>query len=398
MELLKIQNRFDEQCLAGCKACQALPVIPQIPAYRCARRKPDTGKEPKGEIFMVNKGAVMQGVDHMVVKEVPMPVAKDDQVLIKLEYVGICGSDVHYFHDGRCGSYVVDSDEFMLGHECSGTIVEVGKDVKNFVPGDRVCVEPGITCGQCEFCKSGHYNLCPDVEFLATPPIAGCYENYLAFPANLCFKLPDNVSTRAGCLIEPLAVGMYASSIGQISVGDTVVILGCGCIGLVTMMSCKAQGASKIIVCDLEDIRLQKAKELGADYIINSRNVDALKEIERLTDGRGPDVVYETAGSKVTIAQTPFIVRRGGTIVLVGMSAEEEITYNFGQIMAKEATIKSLFRYTNMYPKCIAAVASGKINVEGIISHEFDLDHIQEAFNAAIFDKSNMVKGVIKVC
>ena len=284
---------------------------------------------------MENLGAFMDKLDHMYVKDIPVPDIKPDQVLIQVEYVGICGSDVHYFHDGRCGTFVLGEGEFMLGHECAGTVVKAGEQVKTLVAGDRVCVEPGITCGKCEFCKSGHYNLCPDVEFLATPPVQGCYERYLAFPADLCFKLPDNVSSRAGCLIEPLATGMYAAELGAITVGDSVVILGCGCIGLMTLMSAKARGASQIIACDLENIRLEKAKELGADHVINSKETDILAEIARLTDGRGPDVVFETAGSKVTIAQTAYIVRRGGLIVLVGMSAEEEITYNFGQIMAR---------------------------------------------------------------
>lgn len=346
---------------------------------------------------MENLGAFMDKLDHMYVKDIPVPDIKPDQVLIQVEYVGICGSDVHYFHDGRCGTFVLGEGEFMLGHECAGTVVKAGEQVKTLVAGDRVCVEPGITCGKCEFCKSGHYNLCPDVEFLATPPVQGCYERYLAFPADLCFKLPDNVSSRAGCLIEPLATGMYAAELGAITVGDSVVILGCGCIGLMTLMSAKARGASQIIACDLENIRLEKAKELGADHVINSKETDILVEIARLTDGRGPDVVFETAGSKVTIAQTAYIVRRGGLIVLVGMSAEEEITYNFGQIMAKEVRIKSLFRYVNMFPKTIAAVAGGLIPVEKVATHEFTLDEIQKAFDSSIFDKSNVVKAVIKI-
>ena len=346
---------------------------------------------------MENLGAFMDKLDHMYVKDIPVPDIKPDQVLIQVEYVGICGSDVHYFHDGRCGTFVLGEGEFMLGHECAGTVVKAGEQVKTLVAGDRVCVEPGITCGKCEFCKSGHYNLCPDVEFLATPPVQGCYERYLAFPADLCFKLPDNVSSRAGCLIEPLATGMYAAELGAITVGDSVVILGCGCIGLMTLMSAKARGASQIIACDLENIRLEKAKELGADHVINSKETDILAEIAWLTDGRGPDVVFETAGSKVTIAQTAYIVRRGGLIVLVGMSAEEEITYNFGQIMAKEVRIKSLFRYVNMFPKTIAAVAGGLIPVEKVATHEFTLDEIQKAFDSSIFDKSNVVKAVIKI-
>lgn len=143
---------------------------------------------------MLQKSAVMRGTDNMVIKEIPVPQIKDKEVLVSLEYVGICGSDVHYYHNGCCGAYKVDlSEDFMLGHECAGTIVEVGKDVENLKVGDRVALEPGITCGKCEFCKSGHYNLCPDVVFLATPPVQGCNEEFIAFPEDMCFKLPGYV-------------------------------------------------------------------------------------------------------------------------------------------------------------------------------------------------------------
>lgn len=272
-----------------------------------------------------------------------------------------------------------------------------GEEVEKLKVGDRVALEPGITCGECEQCKSGHYNLCPDVVFLATPPVQGCNEEYIAFPENMCFKLPDNVSTKEGALIEPLSVGFYASEQGGVKTGDTVVILGSGCIGLVTLLACKAHGAGKIIVADLVEARLQKALEIGATEVINSGKEDALKKIEELTNGRGADVVFETAGSPVTIAQTPFIVRRGGVITLVGISAKEEINYNFAQIMDKEATIKSVFRYRNIYPKAIAAVSGGAINVKGIVTHEFDLDHIQEAYDEAVNNKTDLVKAVIKV-
>lgn len=346
----------------------------------------------------MQKGTFMRGIDKMIIKEIPVPEIGKKEVLVSLEYVGICGSDVHYFHNGCCGSYKVDlSEDYMLGHECAGTIVKVGEEVEKLKVGDRVALEPGITCGECEQCKSGHYNLCPDVVFLATPPVQGCNEEYIAFPENMCFKLPDNVSTKEGALIEPLSVGFYASEQGGVKTGDTVVILGSGCIGLVTLLACKAHGAGKIIVADLVEARLQKALEIGATEVINSGKEDALKKIEELTNGRGADVVFETAGSPVTIAQTPFIVRRGGVITLVGISAKEEINYNFAQIMDKEATIKSVFRYRNIYPKAIAAVSGGAINVKGIVTHEFDLDHIQEAYDEAVNNKTDLVKAVIKV-
>ena len=344
------------------------------------------------------RGAFMRGLDNMIIKEIDMPSADPGKVVVSLEYVGICGSDVHYYHSGKCGSYEVDlNEDFMLGHECAGTVSEVGEGVTTLKVGDRVCLEPGITCGKCEFCKSGKYNLCPDVVFLATPPVQGCNEEYIEFPADMCFKLPDNVSTKEGALIEPLSVGFHAANQGDVHVGETVVILGAGTIGLVTLLSCKAHGAGRIIVADLVEAKLAKAKEMGADIVINSGKCNAVEEIMKATDGMGGDKVFETAGSPVTIAQTPFVVKRGGTITLVGISAKEEINYNFAQIMDKEATIKSVFRYRNIYPKAIAAVSMGAINVGQIITHEFDLDHIQEAYQEAVSNKTDLVKAVIKI-
>ncbi|WP_312354364.1 NAD(P)-dependent alcohol dehydrogenase [Aminipila sp.] len=345
---------------------------------------------------MKNRAAYMTELNKMEIREIPVPEPKEYEVLVKLEYVGICGSDVHYFHDGRCGDFIVDG-EFMLGHECAGIIEKVGSGVTKLAVGDKVALEPGITCGQCEFCKSGRYNLCPEVQFLATPPVQGCYENYIAFPENMCFKLPDNISTKEGALVEPLSVGMHAAAQGQITLGDQVIILGAGCIGLVTLLACKAYGATDITVVDVIPKRLEYAKKLGATRVLNGKDVDVIAEMEKLTNGMGVEKVIETAGSPLTIAQTPYLVKNGGTIVLVGLAAEPEINFNFGKIMAKEATIESVFRYRNVYPKAIAAIADGIIDVSGIITHEFDFDHIQEAFECAINDKDNVVKAVIKI-
>lgn len=345
---------------------------------------------------MKNRAAYMTELNKMEIREIPVPEPKDQEVVVKLEYVGICGSDVHYFHDGRCGDFIVDG-EFMLGHECAGTIVKLGSGVTKLAVGDKVALEPGITCGQCEFCKSGRYNLCPDVQFLATPPVQGCYENYIAFPENMCFKLPDNISTKEGALVEPLSVGMHAASQGQIGLGDQVIILGAGCIGLVTLLACKAYGATDITVVDVIPKRLEYAKKLGATRVLNGKDTDVIAEMEKLTNGMGVEKVIETAGSPITIAQTPYLVKNGGTIVLVGLSADPEIKFNFGKIMAKEAKIESVFRYRNVYPKAIAAIADGSIDVSGIVTHEFDFDDIQEAFECAINDKDNVVKAVIKI-
>ncbi len=344
----------------------------------------------------MQKAAFMSGINKMEIRDIEMPKPQKGQVIVKLEYVGICGSDVHYLEHGKIGDFIVDGD-FILGHECAGTVTQLGEGVKNLKVGDRVALEPGVTCGQCEFCKTGRYNLCADVEFLATPPYHGCLQNYIAFPENMCFKLPDNMSTKEGALVEPLSVGIHAAGQGNVSLGDRVIILGAGCIGLVTVLACKAFGASEIIVSDILPKRLEYAKKVGATHVINSAASDVFKEIEALTGGEGADIVIETAGSSVTYSQTPYFVKRGGTIVLVGMAADDIIKFNFAKLMGKEAHIKTVFRYRNIYPQAINAISQGLIDVSPIVTHEFDFEDAAKAFDFVINNKNDVVKAVIKL-
>jgi len=345
---------------------------------------------------MKNRAAYMTGLNKMEIRDIEMPVLRDRDVLVKLEYVGICGSDVHYLEHGKIGDFIVDGD-FILGHECAGTVAEVGSGVQNLKVGDKVALEPGITCGQCEFCKSGRYNLCPDVEFLATPPYHGSLMNYIAFPENMCFKLPENITTKEGALVEPLAVGMHAAIQGNVKLGDSVVILGAGTIGLVTLLACKAYGATEITVVDVLPKRLEYARKLGATATINALEADVFAEIDKITGKKGMDIVIETAGSARTISQTPYLVKNGGTIVLVGLAPQDIIEFNFAKIMAKEAQIKSVFRYRNIYPTAIKAIAKGIIDISGIVTHEFDFEDSAKAFDHVINNKQDVVKAVIKI-
>lgn len=342
------------------------------------------------------KVAVMNGIGKMgyVEREVPQPA--DNEVLVKLKYVGICGSDMHYYETGRIGDYVV-KPPFVLGHEPGGVVVEVGKDVKHLKIGDRVALEPGKTCGHCEYCKEGKYNLCPDVVFFATPPVDGVFQEYVAHEAALCFKLPDNVDTMEGALIEPLAVGFHAANQGGAHAGQTAVVFGAGCIGLVSMMALKAEGVSKVYVVDIMQKRLDKALELGATGVINSMDKNVQDEISRLTEGKGVDLVIETAGMEITTRQAIHIAKKGSTIVLVGYSKTGEMTLPLSLALDKELTFKTVFRYRHIYPMAIEAVASGKVNLKGIVSNVFSFDDIQNAMDKSVSDKANIVKSVVKI-
>ena len=343
------------------------------------------------------KVAVMLGIGKMGFEERDIPQPKDDEVLVKLEYVGICGSDLHYYESGAIGDYVV-KPPFVLGHEPGGTVVEVGKNVTHLKVGDRVALEPGKTCGHCEFCKTGRYNLCPDVVFFATPPVDGVFQEYVAHEAGLCFKLPDNVSTMEGALIEPLAVGFHAARQGGAQAGQVAVVTGAGCIGLVSMMALKAMGVSKVYSVDVMDKRLDKALELGADGVINGSREDAVKKVMELTGGMGCDLVIETAGTEITTRQAVQMTKKGSTIVLVGYSKTGEIKMPISLALDKELTFKTVFRYRHIYPMAIDAVASGRVNLKGIVTNEFALDDIQEAMDESVNNKADIVKAVVKIC
>lgn len=342
------------------------------------------------------KVAVMLGLEKMGYEERDIPQEKDDEVLVKVEYVGVCGSDLHYYEFGKIGNYVV-KPPYVLGHEAGGTVVEVGKSVRNLKVGDRVALEPGKTCGHCEFCKTGKYNLCPDVVFFATPPVNGVFQEYVAHEANLCFKLPDQVDTMEGALIEPLAVGFHAAKQGNAEIGQTAVVFGAGCIGLVSMLALKAMGLSKVYVVDVMKNRLEKAVELGAAQVINGQEKDAVEEVLRLTEGRGVDLVIETAGTEITSRQSISVTRKGGTVVFVGYSKSGEITLPMSLALDKEITFKTVFRYRHIYPLAIDAVSSGKVNLKGIVTNVYDFDDIQRAMDESVHNKSSVVKSVIKI-
>jgi L-iditol 2-dehydrogenase len=341
------------------------------------------------------KVAVLTEPRQIIFEERDIPVPQEHEVLVKIEHVGICGSDLHYYEHGRIGNFVVEKP-IVLGHESSGAVVAAGKRVTHLQAGDLVTLEPGYTCGKCEFCKKGLYNLCPDVVFMATPPYDGAFAEYVAFPADMAFKLPAGMGTVEGALIEPLAVGFHAANQAKAKIGDTAVVLGSGCIGLVTLMALKAMGVGTVYQVDVIASRLEKSKEIGASQVFKADEVDVVEAITDVTRGQGADIVIETAGSRITTQQTAQLVKRGGRIVLVGMAPEAIIAYDFGQLLAKEASINTVFRYRNLYPAAISAVAGGLVPLQKIVTNEYSFAEIPMALEKSINDKRNSVKGIIK--
>ncbi|WP_411682347.1 NAD(P)-dependent alcohol dehydrogenase [Clostridium thailandense] len=345
---------------------------------------------------MKNTEAILVVPGTMEIKEAPMPVPKDDEVLIKIEYIGICGSDVHGF---EAGPFIPPSDpnqKIGLGHECSGEVVGIGAKVTKFKIGDKVCIEPGVPCGKCRFCLEGKYNICPDVDFMATQPnYKGALTNYLCHPESFVYKLPDNMSTMEGALVEPAAVGMHAAMSADAKLGKKIIILGAGCIGLMTLQACRAMGATEIVVVDILPKRLEIAKKLGAMEVVNGLKEDTVVRCKELLGNLGADIVFETAGSQITAKQAPHLVIRGGKIMVVG-TIPGETPIDFLKIN-REVTIQTLFRYANRYPTTIEAISSGRLDVESMVTHIYDYKDVQKAFEESVNCKQDIIKGVIKI-
>ena len=345
--------------------------------------------------------AVMTGAAEIRMQEREVPVPEPGQVLIRLDYVGICGSDLHIF-EKDWGKRI--TGPHILGHECAGTVVAAGEGVRHPAAGDRVAVEPGRTCGACEFCRTGRYNLCDSVRFLAAPntpagpQVDGAFCEYLAHDANLCFTLPDNVSTLEGALIEPLAVGFHAANQGGARPGQAAIVVGAGCIGLVSMMALRICGVPKIFVLDVMENRLAKAVELGADAAIDSRDPPAAAErLLDLTGGRGCDLAIDTAGISAMAGAVVHALKKGGTLVLVGYSPDGSLVIPLRNVINKEITLKSVFRYRNIYPMAIESTAAGLVDLRRIVTNTYPLSEAPRAMEEGLRNRAGIVKAVLQV-
>lgn len=322
----------------------------------------------------------------------PDPSPGPDDVLVAIREVGICGSDIHYYEHGRIGDYVVE-EPLVLGHECAGEVVAVGETVDDLSVGDRVALEPGVPCRTCAHCTRGDYHLCEDVQFMATPPHDGAFAEYVAWPADFAYQLPDTVSTREGALCEPLSVGIHACRRGDVETGDTVLITGAGPIGLVTMAAARAAGATDVIVTDVVPEKLELASDRGADLTIDVSDTDAPTAVADYTSGVGADVVIEASGAEPSIRSTIDAVRRGGTVVLVGLASEATVPLDVVELIDNEIDVHGSFRYKNTYGAAIDLLADGVVDLEGLVDFESPLEGIDDAFHRAM--EPEVVKGMI---
>ena len=299
-------------------------------------------------------------------------------VQIAVRNVGICGSDVHYYTHGAIGQFVV-REPMVLGHEAAGTVVACGAAVTTLQVGDRVCMEPGIPDPNSRAARLGMYNLDPAVRFWATPPIHGVLRPTVVHPAAYTFRLPENVSHAEGAMVEPLAVGMHAANKAAIRPGDVAVVIGAGTIGMMTVLSALAGGCSRVIVSDVLRPKLALAETFGPVTGVDVTEDELGAVVREVTGGWGADVVFEASGNARAAAGVFDLLCPGGRVVFIGMP-EGPIAYDVVAASVVEARVEHVFRYAHVYPRALALMGSGKVDVKPMITDTFAFEDGLAAF------------------
>ena len=342
------------------------------------------------------KALVLEEKNRLALRDIKIeePLGQRD-VRIALRTIGICGSDIHYYTHGAIGPFIV-RDPMILGHEASGVVLETGTDVRELKPGDRVCMEPGIPDPTSRASRLGKYNIDPAVRFWATPPVHGILRSTVVHPADFTFKLPDNVSFAEAAMVEPLAVGVHGATKAQVQPGDLGVVIGAGPIGLVTALAALAAGCARVIISDIDDAKLQLAEKLGPVTSVNVRSTKLAKVVSDQTDLWGADVVFECSGSEKAASEVFDLVCPGGRVVFIGMPLSP-ISYDVTRAAVKEARVEHVFRYAHVFPRCIAMLSSGKIDVSPLITKTFGFEDSVAAFEYATHPLPGSVKVQIEM-
>jgi D-xylulose reductase len=316
-------------------------------------------------------------------------------VRISIDTVGICGSDVHYYTHGKIGPFVVRKP-MVLGHEAAGVVTERGADVTHLGVGDRVCMEPGIPNPASKASKLGVYNVDPDVQFWATPPVHGCLTPSVVHPAAFTYRLPDNVTMAEGAMVEPFAIGMQAAARAKIKPGDVALVTGSGPIGLMCALSALAGGCATVFITDLVEEKLQIAARYENIKPLLIPRDDVSEHLKAATEGWGADVVFECAGAAASIQTALDAEAPAGCVVWVGMPVDP-VPVDIVLAQSKEIRMETVFRYANMYDRAIALIGSGKVDLKPLISETFGFEESIKAFDRAVEARPTDVKIQIKV-
>lgn len=327
----------------------------------------------------------LEGPQTLTQRDAELPNVPPDWVLIEVQRVGICGSDIEYYERGKCGGFVPRTP-FVLGHEFSGEVVRIGEQVESLEVGARVTADPSIPCRECRYCHSGRHNLCTNMRFIgsasAYPHLNGAFGKYVAIPAANCYEFSEDLSFAEAAFLEPLSVAVHASLRPDQVAGQNILITGVGTIGQLLNLVLRAFGASQITVSDLQASRRQIALENGADDAIDPRSEDIQKQVNEIAPD-GFDVVFEASGASSALADAITMVRRGGTIVQIG-TLPDAVTLPANEIMAKELTMLGSFRYAHVFNTALNLLEQRRIDVRPLISETFAFENVPAAFEKAV--------------
>lgn len=341
------------------------------------------------------KAAFLHGPRDIRITEIAEEMPAAGELLIDVTAVGVCGSDLHTYLNGQIGDTVAAAP-LMLGHEAAGRVVALGTGLEGkFQIGQSIAIDPAIPCDECERCLEGNPNLCTRLQFIGLWPRQGALRERMVHPAKSCVPLPDSISPMSAALLEPLGVAIHADHLAKIRLNDDVLVIGCGAIGLLLIRLARLAGARRIFASDPHSWRRTLAQAWGADVVVNSSEEDVVSRVHHLTGERGVDVAIESAWVKDTANQCVDAVRNGGRVIIVGIPAEDAITVRASAARRKGLSIKLSRRMKHTYPAAIDLVVSGRVNLDQLATHRFDLEHSALAFETAAEYRDGVIRAMI---
>ena len=343
------------------------------------------------------KKVSLTGIKKLELINSPKPrLLKRDDVLLQIDTVGVCGSDMHYYNEGKIGDQIIDFP-FSVGHECSATVVEIGNSVSKVKVGDIVAVEPAVSCHHCSQCLNGREHTCLSLNFLGCPgQIEGCLSEFIVMPEHNCYPVPKNINGEEAALVEPLSIGYYAVQfLRDIKLKNTAAVLGSGPIGLGVVLFLKIMGIDNILATDKLDYRVQTAKTAGAKWIDNPDKDNIISMAKKINPDLF-DIVFECCGKQDAIDQAVDILKPGGTLLIVGIPEEDRISFDISKIRRKEITIQNVRRQNNCVQPVIDLISSGKLDPNFMVTHRFPFEKTDVAFKMVAGYEDNVIKALIR--
>ncbi|MGC9454229.1 MAG: zinc-dependent alcohol dehydrogenase [Phycisphaerae bacterium] len=343
------------------------------------------------------KAVFLTDIRRLELRDEPEPPAPGaGEVLLQVESVGVCGSDMHYYRSGRIGSQIIEYP-WRVGHEFSARVLKRGEGVEGLPEGTRVAVDPLIVCGECDQCLSGREHTCRNQRFLGCPGQApGCLAERVVMPAKCCFPVPETMTADQAALVEPMSIGLYAQRLSGVSEGASVGILGSGPIGLCVLAALRSAGEHAIYTTDLLDNRLELAKQLGAGWTGNAGALDVVAEILR-AEPKGLDVVFECAGEQETLDQAVELLAPGGKMMIVGIPPDDRVSFDMNHMRRKELTLQNVRRQNECMTPTVELMGDGTINIDSLVTHRFGIGQTADAFDMVADYRDGVVKAMIQV-